>query len=507
MQLFSVLLVAVVMAVDGGLQMSLESSPVTGWYAMAVAVVPTLLLVAAAAIAIQVVRRAMDQQGSVKALRWGDRIMRLTRSGVLVMFIVSVVMFEWLTTVRHVTGDLVLLDEILVLSVPIGAMVLLWVFWYPIERRMREAVLIRQLDMGGSIRPLPTRGSYVLWKLRTNVLLLLVPLLLIVAASEIVEHALGVSDGSTTWIVEGVTIIVAASIFTLSPLVAKFILGLKPLPEGELRTELLLLCKTHSVKVREIMLWQTGGSMINAAVMGIVAPLRYIMLTDTLLEVLNRPQVLAVMAHEIGHVRRRHIPWFLVCFVAIATVLDLVSLGLIRWVLPEPNMVVQGAEMQLVAGWGDSGVQVGLLVGALVVIMLLFGWISRRFERQADTFASQHFALHIRESSEAMGQISEAAVVPMATALARITEFHALNPRGRSWRHGSIAWRQGYLESLVGKRADALPIDRTVRRIKLSAIAVLFLALVLRVLWTIGYEQDVSIQALSKTATLIGNIL
>ena len=247
--------------------------------------------------------------------------------------------------------------------------------------------------------------------------------------------------------------------------------------------------------------------MINAAVMGIVAPLRYIMLTDTLLEVLNRSQVLAVMAHEIGHVRRRHIPWFLVCFVAIATVLDLVSLGLIRWVLPEPNMVMQGGEMQLIAGWGESGSQVGLLIGALVVILLLFGWISRRFERQADTFASQHFALHVRESNEAMGQISEAAVVPMATALARITEFHALNPRGRSWRHGSIAWRQGYLESLVGQRADSLPIDRMVRRIKLSAIAVLALALVLRVLWTIGYEQDVAMQALSRTATLIGNIL
>ncbi len=504
MQLFPVLLVAIVLAVDGGLEMSMEAAPVTGWFAVAVAVIPTIIILLLAATIIAMVRRAMDRHGSIKALRLGERVMRLARSSILVFFMVAVVMFQWLTAVRSVTGDLILLDEIVVLIVPISAMVVLWYCWYPVERRLREAVLLRQLDSGGLVSALPSRGTYVLWQLRINLLLLLVPLLLILTASEIIEQFLAPQTWAASWIIDAVTIVVAAIIFVFSPLCAKFILGLKPLPEGELRTDLEALCQTHHVQVRDIMLWQTGGNMINAAVMGIVAPLRYIMLTDTLLEVLNRPQVLAVMAHEIGHVRRRHIPWFLVCFLAIAMVLDLVSLGLMRWVLPEPSVIAYGTDVQEVAGWGTSGTQVGLLIGALIVILISFGWISRRFERQADTFAAQHFALHVDEFNDGDGQIKEVAVVPMATALARIADFHSLNPNKKSWRHGSISWRQNYLEFLVGKRVKSLPIDRTVRRIKLVAITVLLVAVALRLIWGLGIDQTPPTEIVHSTVVFAG---
>ena len=49
--------------------------------------------------------------------------------------------------------------------------------------------------------------------------------------------------------------------------------------------------------------------MINGAVMGAITPVRYILLTDALLETLPRERVEAVMAHELAHVRRHHIFW------------------------------------------------------------------------------------------------------------------------------------------------------------------------------------------------------
>ena len=49
------------------------------------------------------------------------------------------------------------------------------------------------------------------------------------------------------------------------------------------------------------------------------------------------------------------------------------------------------------------------------------------------------------------------------------------DPHRRSWRHGSIAWRQAYLLTLIGRPLDALPIDRLIRRTKVAVAVILLL--------------------------------
>jgi hypothetical protein len=61
----------------------------------------------------------------------------------------------------------------------------------------------------------------------------------------------------------------------------------------------------------------------------------------------------------------------------------------------------------------------------------------------------------------------------MAGALGRVAALNYINPRRRSWRHGSIAWRQAYLTGLVGRNSSHLPIDRMVARLKIAAVIVL----------------------------------
>src|SRR5690606_31987071 len=78
------------------------------------------------------------------------------------------------------------------------------------------------------------------------------------------------------------------------------------------------------VRFREVLLWRTFGGMVNAAVMGMLAPLRYILLSDALLEHLPAEQVEAVMAHEVAHIRKRHLVWLLVLSGSAMVLLQLV---------------------------------------------------------------------------------------------------------------------------------------------------------------------------------------
>ena len=61
----------------------------------------------------------------------------------------------------------------------------------------------------------------------------------------------------------------------------------------------------------------------------------------------------------------------------------------------------------------------------------------------------------------------------MTEALRHVAELNHVDARKRSWRHGSILWRQNYLRSLVGLPADRLAIDRQVFWIKVASAAML----------------------------------
>jgi Zn-dependent protease with chaperone function len=219
--------------------------------------------------------------------------------------------------------------------------------------------------------------------------------------------------------------------------------------------------------------------------MGLIGQLRYVLITDALLETLNVEQIRAVMAHEIGHVRRRHMAWLVICLIAsfaLAGAMMLpIAFGLdhLNWL--NSQAAVDGGGLIM------SGIQ-------LIIGLAVFGWVCRRFERQADTFAVQHLSQYPPEhkrvpstvrDDEAQGASSAAqlpsngnplnrivradAVHSMCDALDAIARLNAIEHHRPSWRHGSIAWRMEYLVSLIGQPLAALAIDRTVARIKTAA--------------------------------------
>lgn len=404
--------------------------------------------------------RRLDRSGSARAVRAADAAVTVSRVLASGVHAFAVLCLGWLDAVRGVFGDLVLLDELAAAAPVLLVLCAGWWSLYPIDRRLREAALIRGLDEGLLIHPMPGRAAYVVGALRHQSALIVVPILLISAWTETVNLGFDTFDPAGAgkvsrvpwWLPISLYFAGTAVVLTLMPLVLRRVWHTSALGPGALRDRLMEMCRRHRVRVREVLVWGTHGTMINGAVMGFVGWVRYILLTDVLLECLPQVQVEAVMAHELGHVRRRHMIW-----------LGIAAISAI-------SLAQAGLSLAARRVWGEAFLrsemwQAALSLGALVVGLMVFGFVSRRFEWQADAFAAGH--LSGAGAKEGRGAtVTPEAVEAMSGALGTVARLNRIPPGRFTWRHGSISTRMRKLGALAGRRADDLPIDREVRVVK-----------------------------------------
>jgi Zn-dependent protease with chaperone function len=410
-------------------------------------------------------------RGQYRALERADRILTFSRVLGFLLHAFAVVGLGWLEAVRDGVGNLVLLDELLAAAPYLAMVVMGWWSMAPLERALREAVLVRKLDRGEPVHPIPSRAGFVLGAARHQLAMVLAPLLLIMTWREVVELAArrGLLPG---WLpldaLDFGGVIVA---MVLMPLLLRRLWDTVALGPGPLRDSLVEMCRAHGVRVRELLLWRTHGMMMNGAVMGLIGPARYVMLTDALVDTLPPDQLRAVMAHELGHIRRWHMPW-LFAAAGLSFGIGVVGAGLGVGLLERYRPGLPDSE----AG------QVLTLVLGLLAAVVAFGFVSRRFEWQADAFAVQHLSGHRpRRPGPAGVVVTPEAVRAMSGALEAVAVLNHI-PRERfGWRHGSIAARQRRLERLVGRRADRLRADREALVVKLVTGAALAAVVVVSV--------------------------
>ncbi|MDB6068475.1 MAG: Ste24 endopeptidase [Pedosphaera sp.] len=167
----------------------------------------------------------------------------------------------------------------------------------------------------------------------------------------------------------------------IMPLFNKF----TPLPAGGLRERLLALGLRTGFLAKSIQVMDGSkrSRHSNAFFTGF-GRFRKIVLFDTLIQQLTEPELEAVLAHEIGHYKKKHIPKMLLWSAASSLVaFYLISL-----------CARQGSFYQ------SFGFEPGSIVPALLLFGLLAGvvtfwfsplahWWSRRYEYQADAYAAQ----------------------------------------------------------------------------------------------------------------------
>lgn len=421
--------------------------------------------------------RMIDRTGRVRYLAIADSVLSISRIVVLLVHVAAVLGFGWLHVVRRaIGGDWVLIDEAIAVAPAVLTLLAGWASYYAIDRRLREASLLGLLDTGEPISSLPTRSQYVAEQARHHVLMVLIPVGFLATWTETFERAHPWIESMLPRGGPFATLLMGALHFggvivllAVMPLVLRRIWRTTSLGPGPLRDRLDALCRRQGVRCRDYLVWHTHTGLINGAMVGIIPQLRYILLTEPLLQRLPIDQVEAVMAHEVAHARRWHLPWLLIVLMS--------TLGL-AWAASAMAFSSGAYLLHLPPNEQLSGlVNTASLVAAVAVALFVFSWVSRKFERQADAFGAQHLSGMARRGAEKGATIDAPAAEAMIGALSAVANINRIPTRKFSWRHGSIRGRQDRLREIIGHPIFPLPIDRQVRWIKVAA-AVALLALI-----------------------------
>jgi Zn-dependent protease with chaperone function len=225
-----------------------------------------------------------------------------------------------------------------------------------------------------------------------------------------------------------------------------------PLPAGRTRESVEEFAKHVRFRCSEFLVWRTGHQMANAAVVGVGARQRVVVFSDLLLAQLPQRELVAVLAHEIGHVARHHVLTFIAWSSALFLGLDL---GIANFEIESEWAMGLGLFATLAVWWGG------------------FGWLSRRSELEADLYA-------LHATGDVMAMVSALEIVGGPHARAK-----------DSWRHFSTARRVQFLLRAAEDEGVATRLTRKMRVASRIGVALAFAAAAAQV-WTLArsYPDD-----------------
>lgn len=407
---------------------------------------------------------------------------RLLAVGLLGVYAAIIHLWGWPGVVLDVWGwrGSFLVDDALILAPFLAAQFLVWWGLFYGER----AILgIPPSQPGG-------RAARHLYLRERQSLALVLPIVLLFVVRNDVIGALRPSWRAAPWAEPVELAVLGMGILALSPVFIRLAWPTRSLPAGPLRERLESIADRAGFRCADILIWDTDHMMVNACVTGVLPRFRYVLLSDALLESLTPLELAAVFGHEVGHVAHRHLPFFLFFFVGCLALLTMVS-GLFAD-LGDRLAALLGLET------GTLAMAPGLIEGLIVLgcvggfVWIVFGNLSRRFERQADVFGCKVVSGELpgggalpdpsapgEVPSRSAWPICPAGVRVFADALSSVARQNGIDAGARSWRHGSIASRIAFLQKLALAPEREPAFQKRVLRFRLGLSALLFASLLL----------------------------
>jgi Zn-dependent protease with chaperone function len=369
------------------------------------------------------------------------------------------------------SGSLFPGGEILILAPFLVGLILSWVFFYDAER----ALFL--IDAHGD-QCWWSRREYVGFHVRSNLGLAAIPILLLIAqrtVREVLRKAMPEWDGyAADYFGLGIALIILVCL----PWILRLMLKLEPMPEGPVRTRLLALARRLGFRCSDILLWRTSrrsaGGIANAMVAGMLPRPRYVVLTDRLVAELSPDEIDAVFGHEVGHIKHHHIPFY-------ASFL-LISIGVLflsgALFVPDYYFVRQWAAFPFFA-----------ILAAY--IFLVFGFLTRRCERQADIYGCRAVSCgrpdctgHEADTLIGVGgKLCPTGIRTFISALEKVVRLNGIDPDKpgffQSWQHSTPARRVQFMRGMLNDATLEPRFQRKVTRVKWALLLGLGAALVL----------------------------
>lgn len=416
-----------------------------------------------------------------RGFRWGSRLVAAASLGSYGWLILGL---GWVEVVRGVWGhrDAILVDEVLILAPFLAIQGAAWWGLAPGERAIRRASLLA-----------PARPTSLAWavvsKARQSLGMVLPAAFLFALGQDVSRWAWPTRAGDPGFQLAAM-IVLSGAVLVLAPAFVRLSWPTRSLPAGPLRDRLERVAARFRFRCTDILLWDTDGAVVNAGVTGASPWFRYVLLTDALVDGLDDHEVAAVFGHEVGHSRHRHLGFFGLFFVGSVGVVTLLGASVdeptLRAVLP----------VDLAPAWltvAQGGV---VLAAALGYFGVVFGHLSRRFERQADVFGARavscdragcppHPDPYAHRTPAELARLDlRAPICPVGlrtfiNALRAVALLNGVDPAARSWRHGSIARRIAFLEGLENRPEAELRFQAGIARLRVALAVLLAAALIL----------------------------
>ena len=368
-------------------------------------------------------------------------------------------LFSWPQLVHNYCGlkNFILLDEMLILSPMLLALIGSWIVQFdyqsasiPLDKRFKERI------------------EFVSIRCRIYLAIVLLPIFLLVLIKDLWPFLGSVSPAIGTL----AATIALTSLFCLMPLMISWLWSNRALAESEGRAELLALCRSHRMSVKDIRIWDTGHRIVNALVAGVFPKFRLLMMSDLLLSSFPKNELKSVLLHEAGHVRLNHLP---------------IRIGFV--LLPAFAMVcIESDQNQTMRTLIDSvwvlnhfSVDLGVLLGLifLVYVCLITAWLSRNMEFEADLYAVGAFSKTSAPETEEIPTPAQS----MSDALLRFAEQNPEQLTQRSWTHPSLMDRIEKIRDFVQKPNSATTFRRKFQGQQLiMAISILFVTVAIVIL-------------------------
>jgi Zn-dependent protease with chaperone function len=442
------------------------SAPGRGtWGPICVSIGAGAFLVVFAAAAISGLTAAQIRQNPTAVRDYLRRYSRLRVMHTSLWFVVSFASVVILNWPQRVPGELfprfILLDELLVVLPVLLPMFFSYAAFFEVDRAAGRA-----FGSSAVMGRLRDRWSYAWWFVRHEFGLVVVPLGILALVQDVAEASLGPAGQALDGPLVGLSLFAFLMTF---PLWLRAVWPCESLQDVELSRSIALACQDMDVSVPRVFEWKTGGRIVNAVVSGTLPGTHCVLLSDVLLKHFTHDEVVAVVRHEVAHVKRHHV---LLRIAALATPL------VACYAAGVPEAVPKAYER--LVGLRPSGVDVAIAAavaaGLAAYLRWAFGGFSRLLEFEADLLACRESLG--RPAADGRTRADRAAAAQ--SALYKLGCVYGFDRR--NWMHPTTNERLRVLRAAARQQQIGGRLLARVQRAKLSILAASLAALVAAVI-------------------------